>query len=154
MHSTGVDLWADKYHPETINQLLIGDGNKTILANWLERWKERIECSVKARNNQKKRTKSNRANGHTDSEDEDDVARLSSLLVISGPVGVGKSTAVHTACNELGFKVFEVNPSMVRTSKAILDQLKESTQSQRVKTTSGLFINADKLSCLIFNLLE
>ncbi|PLW43700.1 hypothetical protein PCASD_08290 [Puccinia coronata f. sp. avenae] len=44
---------------------------------------------------------------------------LTNLILLKGPHGTGKSCAVHAVAEELGWDVFEVNPSQLRTRKEV-----------------------------------
>ena len=66
-----------------------------------------------------------------DSDYEDD--KRPSLLVISGPPGVGKTSAVHYLAKRSDFSVLEVNCSSRRSGKVVLTQLREATQSHQLQ---------------------
>ena len=53
-------------------------------------------------------------------------------LLLCGPVGSGKTSAVYAAAEEFGFKVLEVNPSRKRSGLEVLSQFGEATQSRRI----------------------
>ena len=48
-----------------------------------------------------------------------ELAEASHLIMLEGPSGCGKTAAVHACAAELGFKVIEVNPAMVRAGKQV-----------------------------------
>ena len=53
-------------------------------------------------------------------------------MLMYGPPGVGKSSAVFACAAMHGFEVIEVNSSMVRSGAAIKDLFLEATQSRHV----------------------
>ncbi|XP_072538935.1 ATPase family AAA domain-containing protein 5b [Salminus brasiliensis] len=59
-------------------------------------------------------------------------AELCNTVLIGGPAGVGKTAAVYACAQELGYKVFEVNSSSLRSGQLVLSQLREATQSHQV----------------------
>lgn len=55
------------------------------------------------------------------SNEADDCA----LVVLQGPCGSGKTAAVYACAAELGYKVIEVNASMLRSGKVVLSNFAE-----------------------------
>ena len=92
-------LWTDKHAPKDFNQLCGNKGQVQKLRNWLERWFE------------------NKAKNFPGGMDSPDSYRAA---LISGPPGIGKTTAAHMVANSLGFDVLEKNASDVR-SKSLLN---------------------------------
>jgi len=99
--STSSELWVDRYKPQTSADLI---GNGTSIKNlrdWLKNWN--------ARHLHKKLPpqRHNRANPN---------ARA---VLLSGPPGVGKTTAATVISKELNFDVIELNASDARSKKII-----------------------------------
>lgn len=90
-------LWTQKYAPSSISQLCGNKGKIQQLRAWLENWFD----------NQKR--------GFKDSGDGGFRA-----VLISGPPGIGKTSAAHLVAHELGYDVLEKNASDVR-SKSLLN---------------------------------
>ena len=83
-HSESKELWADKYKPSRISEL-IGNGKRIAdLRRWLLEWQ----------NNQQKKKKN-----------------MYKAVLISGPPGIGKTSSATLVCTQLGFSVMEVNAS-------------------------------------------
>ena len=68
-------------------------------------------------------------------EDEDDGLgggkSVANGVLISGPVGCGKTATVYALAREFGFKVIEVNAMDKRSGQDILSRFMEATQSKR-----------------------
>ncbi|KAI9290817.1 RFC1-domain-containing protein [Neoconidiobolus thromboides FSU 785] len=91
------DLWVEKYRP--VNKLdLIG--NKTLIDNliiFLKTWDPNgLETKVNFRS-----------------------------VLISGPPGIGKTSAAYIACKEAGYEAIEFNASDTRSKKSIEQKIKE-----------------------------
>ncbi|CCG21264.1 Rfc1 protein [Candida orthopsilosis Co 90-125] len=92
-------LWTDKHAPKDFNQLCGNKGQVQKLRNWLEHWFE------------------NKARNFSGGPENPGSYRAA---LISGPPGIGKTTAAHMVANSLGFDVLEKNASDVR-SKSLLN---------------------------------
>ncbi|KAI5970435.1 rfc1 [Candida margitis] len=92
-------LWTDKHAPKDFNQLCGNKGQVQKLRNWLEHWFE------------------NKAKNFPGGLENPNSYRAA---LISGPPGIGKTTAAHMVAKSLGFDVLEKNASDVR-SKSLLN---------------------------------
>ncbi|OBA21977.1 DNA replication factor C, large subunit [Metschnikowia bicuspidata var. bicuspidata NRRL YB-4993] len=93
-------LWTVKYAPDSLAQICGNKGQVAKLRSWLLRWFDNARKDFKA-----------------PGADGSGVFRAA---LISGPPGIGKTTAAHLVAKELGFDVLEKNASDVR-SKALLN---------------------------------
>lgn len=53
-------------------------------------------------------------------------------LLMTGPIGCGKSYLIKQVAQQLNFSIIEINPAMHRNSESILTYINESTKSQNV----------------------
>ena len=104
-------MWTDLYSPKTINDLVGNQGSVNSLFEWLKDWED-----VHIRGNKKPVAPTNRfARGGWA-----DAPRLNAKAVlISGPPGIGKTSACRIICRHLGFEVMEMNASDCRSKLAI-----------------------------------
>ncbi|KAM9913055.1 hypothetical protein OXX69_001969 [Metschnikowia pulcherrima] len=93
-------LWTVKYAPDNLTQIC---GNKTQvnkLRNWLSKWFDNAKKDFKVPGS--------------------DGSGVFRAALISGPPGIGKTTAAHLVAKDLGFDILEKNASDVR-SKSLLN---------------------------------
>lgn len=93
-------LWTVKYAPTNVSQLCGNKGAVTKLTTWLSNWFEYAKHDFK-------------------DAGPDGMGTYRAVL-ISGPPGIGKTTAAHLVAKLLGFDVLEKNASDVR-SKLLLN---------------------------------
>lgn len=53
-------------------------------------------------------------------------------VLVSGPPGIGKTSAVRIVCRQLGFEMLEMNASDVRSKTAILGNLSTLSGNQSI----------------------
>lgn len=97
-------LWTHKYAPTSLNEVC---GNKTLvsrLQTWLSNWDSNYKLNFKS-----------------PGKDGNGIYRAAML---SGPPGIGKTTAAHLVANSLGFVVVEKNASDVRSKNQLNDKVK------------------------------
>ncbi|XP_057974939.1 uncharacterized protein LOC131162458 isoform X2 [Malania oleifera] len=130
-------LWTNKYLPEKATEVCGNGESVKFLNEWLRLWHERDSHTIK-----------NSATGETgimpdvdfdyqgsesDSEDVNEDARLKNVLLITGPVGSGKSAAVYACAKEQGFQVLELNTSDWRNGALVKLRIGEALESHSLK---------------------
>lgn len=98
-------LWTVKYAPTDITQLCGNKGQVQKLRNWLSNWFSNAKKDFKV--------------GGPDG------SGIFRAALISGPPGIGKTSAAHLVAQELGFDILEKNASDVR-SKSLLNSTVKS----------------------------
>ncbi|CDK28270.1 unnamed protein product [Kuraishia capsulata CBS 1993] len=93
-------LWTVKYAPTKMEHICGNKSNVAKLSNWLTNWFANSKAGFK-----------------NPGKDGTGVFRA---VLISGPPGIGKTTAAHVVAKSLGFDVLEKNASDVR-SKSLLN---------------------------------
>ncbi|OMJ94988.1 hypothetical protein SteCoe_1680 [Stentor coeruleus] len=112
------ELWTDKYKPKSLDDMI---GNTSIiqkLQEWLDDWE-----SVVLNNNIKPQSPSR--NGKNDASKNLNAA----AVLLSGPPGIGKTTAARLVANLYGYRVMELNASDTRNKSALLNPLLSSSKS-------------------------
>ncbi|XP_063739837.1 ATPase family AAA domain-containing protein 5b isoform X2 [Eleginops maclovinus] len=132
-------LWTDKYCPQHSSEVIGNSACVNKLQSWLKKWKLRADCDERRKMEEKKQEDNSNDSwdcGDFQGEAVAEVNReepLCNTMLITGPLGVGKTASVYACAQELGFKVFEVNCSSQRCGRHVLSQLKEATQSHLVE---------------------
>ncbi|CAF1293098.1 unnamed protein product [Rotaria sordida] len=104
-------MWADKYKPCTIKSLIGQQGDKSCVQKlivWLRDWYKHH-----GRSDEKIKAKS--SNGFNRNEDP----ALFKAALLSGPPGIGKTTAAQLVCEHLNFEYIEKNASDQRSKKLV-----------------------------------
>lgn len=96
-------LWTSKYAPTSVTQLCGNKSQVEKLRTWLKNWFEYSK------------------NGFDGRGPEGSKFRAA---LISGPPGIGKTTAAHLIANELGYDVLEKNASDVRSKSLLNSEIK------------------------------
>lgn len=119
-------LWTEKYKPTSLSELI---GNTQViekLQNWLETWDEEILTQGSLEKQGKiKSTENSKAKA----------------VLLSGPPGIGKTTAARLAALESGYRVMEWNASDTRSKKAVNELLTSSSKSHCLTFTGNIVKN-------------
>ncbi|VFQ93892.1 unnamed protein product [Cuscuta campestris] len=133
-------LWTNKYQPEKAVQVCGNGASVKILSDWLHSWLEKVSqknkgitwsdtfVDVEARDNIYV----------SDCDSDDDIENhLQNVLLITGPVGCGKSAAIYACAKEQGFQVIEVNSSDWRNGALVKQRFGEAVESHWIQRTQG-----------------
>lgn len=125
-------LWTDQYQPQTCQEVC---GNKECvktLSSWLQSWGEKI-LQQKGSVKNKEEEEGSFIDDDSDFEDSpseiDDNDDLYNCLLVTGPVGCGKSAAIYACAMEHGFTVIEVNASECRSGALIKHKFSQAMGS-------------------------
>ena len=147
-------MLCDAAKPRTASAVCGNRASTAAMRRWLVKWAEDAKKGP-AKKPAKKRKKKRKKKGSdsdlddfmVDDSDDSDVDNLldfvdeadegSSVMLLSGPPGVGKTAAVYACAMELGYQVIEVNASQQRSGKAILSKFAEATQSHELNKWAG-----------------
>ncbi|KAK7206481.1 replication factor RFC1 C terminal domain-containing protein [Myxozyma melibiosi] len=96
-------LWTDKYAPRSIKDICGNKGAVQKLQKWLEDWPANLKANFK--------------------RPGPDGSGVFRAVMISGPPGIGKTTAAHLVAELAGFDVIETNASDTRSKNVIAEAL-------------------------------
>nr|CAB3496421.1 unnamed protein product [Digitaria exilis] len=125
-------LWTDKYRPETAAQVCGNSEHVKFLSDWLKGWDERGHKTGAATRD----TNDSSYQDESDTDYSDDTSDCDNVLLITGPVGCGKSAAVFACAREQGFNVIEVNTSDMRNGAYVRQKFEEATKSHGLEKWS------------------
>ncbi|KAJ0178308.1 hypothetical protein K1T71_006131 [Dendrolimus kikuchii] len=126
--------WTSKFKSTSSKHIIGNFESIKELKKWLVQWTEN-----EAKNKISSKDDSDFSDFYnSDTDSRESMKATNNLLIITGPVGCGKTSGVYAVAAELAFKVLEVNASGKRTGKIMLQDLHEATQSHKVnRGTSG-----------------
>ncbi|KAG0336326.1 hypothetical protein BG004_008105 [Podila humilis] len=110
------DLWTTKYRPKAIKDLCGNNAAINRLQKWLDAWHENYKKGFK-------------------SDDPEKTGTFRAVL-ISGPPGIGKTSAAHLVAESLGFNAVEFNASDTRNKRSLDEQVRDLLDNQ---TLAGYF---------------
>ncbi|XP_024518680.1 uncharacterized protein LOC112341912 [Selaginella moellendorffii] len=125
--TTANPSWTCLYQPHSSKQLCGNRDSVSSLSEWLSRWKQKILSRKQASLDSDRDS-----DGDYEIEDEDLRDGLQNTVLVTGPVGCGKSAAVYACAREHGFNVIEINSSDSRAGATIKKRFGEATQSEAV----------------------
>lgn len=104
------ELWTDKYSPKSTSELVGNGPSIAAIKGWLKTWRAiHVDKTTPA-------PAWNKANPG------------SRAVLVSGPPGIGKTSAVRLIAAEMGFELFEMNASDNRSQKSIREILTNAVQ--------------------------
>ncbi|KAJ3702902.1 hypothetical protein LUZ61_006607 [Rhynchospora tenuis] len=128
-------LWTDKYRPENASQVCGNSESVSFLSEWLKNWHEGGRKNKKISNITEDISEESCSSWYMSESDMDDLLEerdLWNVLLITGPVGSGKSAAVYACAKEQGFNIVEVNASDLRNGAHIKQKFGEATESHGI----------------------
>ncbi|KAF8946558.1 hypothetical protein BGZ47_000220 [Haplosporangium gracile] len=114
------ELWTSKYRPKQIKDLCGNNAGVQKLVRWLENWDDNYKLDFKKENADKSGT--------------------FRAVLISGPPGVGKTSAAHLVGESLGYNIVEFNASDTRSKKSLDADVRDLLDNQSL---GGYFLNGN-----------
>lgn len=96
------EMWTEKYAPQTETDLIGNHAAYEKLVHWLQGW-----------------------SGQPPAGNE-------RAVLISGPPGIGKTTAAHMACRQLALEVVEMNASDTRSRASLQEHVREMIDNRSI----------------------
>ncbi|XP_047482626.1 ATPase family AAA domain-containing protein 5-like [Penaeus chinensis] len=131
--------WTQVFTPKHTNQVIGNTGHIRKMKMWLQEWKRKSEIYANKEKNGKKKKTFRKDDDFLISDDSSSFGDdgFVNTFLLSGPPGIGKTSAVYALATELGYKVLEVNASSRRQGRQVMTQLVEATQSHSVSSKTS-----------------
>ncbi|KAM0756309.1 DNA replication factor C, large subunit [Meredithblackwellia eburnea MCA 4105] len=111
--NTKNSLWTVKYAPQKLADICGNKGNVEKLSRWLEAWPKSLKSDFK--------------------KPGPDAMGGFRCVLISGPPGIGKTTAAHLVSKLLDYNILELNASDVRSKKLLESAFKSTIENTTLK---------------------
>ena len=118
-------MWTDRYKPKRFADLVGNQGVISQLYEWLKDWDD-----VVIRGHKKEVKWRPNFQGGGNFQDMPKPNARAALL--SGPPGIGKTSAARIVCAQLGFEIVEQNASDTRNKASIESSIKDLTSNQSI----------------------
>ncbi|KAL7270857.1 Chromosome transmission fidelity protein 18 [Rhizina undulata] len=131
-------LWIKNYLAKRFTNLIGDERTHRQVLPWLKSWNS-VVFPFAGRQAKKK----------VETEDQPERRKI---LLIHGPLGVGKTTSAHVAAKQAGYEVAEVNASDERSAALVKGRIKDILSNEGVKImdlTSGKKTIGGRLVCLV-----
>ncbi|XP_077250105.1 P-loop containing nucleoside triphosphate hydrolases superfamily protein isoform X2 [Tasmannia lanceolata] len=126
-------LWTNKYEPKKALEVCGNGESVRFVSEWLQRWHERASQPYKNSAIGGKSVIQDKDysiyDDDSDTENMDEGSSLKNVLLITGPVGSGKSAAIYACAKEQGFQVIEVSASDWRNGAHVKQKFGEAMES-------------------------
>ncbi|KAJ7959130.1 ATPase family AAA domain-containing protein 5 [Quillaja saponaria] len=136
-------LWTYKYKPTKAMEVCGNDESVKFLSDWLHLWHERgfrsrketteKRCSLQEVDDGDSDDDYSSPHSDADSENIYEEDNLRNVLLLTGPIGSGKSAAVYACAQEQGFEVLELSASDCRNGTTVKQKFGEVFESRRLK---------------------
>ncbi|KAL8189226.1 hypothetical protein R6Q57_028792 [Mikania cordata] len=145
-------LWTTKYQPEKAIEICGNSESVKFLNEWLQLWREKgsrtNKCSTDTNSWIMQDVDLNYCPSDTDSEYSNEDNSLKNVLLVTGPVGSGKSAAIYACAKEQGFQVIEVNTSDWRNGALVKQKFGEAVESHWLQCSMASMENPENKSPL------
>ncbi|XP_059631837.1 uncharacterized protein LOC132274545 isoform X2 [Cornus florida] len=131
-------LWTNKYQPQKAIEVCGNGESVKFVSEWLRLWHERDYRTGKDSTIGDKLIVQNADyNCYGSDCDSEDIAEMSlkNVLLVTGPVGSGKSAAIYACAKEQGFQVIEINASDWRNGALVKQRFGEAVESHWLQWT-------------------
>ncbi|PWA92896.1 P-loop containing nucleoside triphosphate hydrolases superfamily protein [Artemisia annua] len=144
-------LWTTKYQPEKAIEICGNFESVKLLNEWLHLWQEKgsrtNRCPTDNDNQIMQDIDLNYCPSDSGSDTEEET-NLKNVLLVTGPVGSGKSAAIYACAKEQGFQVIEVNTSDWRNGALVKQKFGEAVESHWLQSSMPNPENPDNKSQL------
>ncbi|KAJ6774244.1 CELL CYCLE CHECKPOINT PROTEIN RAD17 [Salix purpurea] len=149
-------LWTDKYQPKKATEVCGNDESVKLLSEWLCSWQQRgCQPSTDTFSGDvcdRQDADYTCSQSNSDLENNNEGASLRNVLLITGPTGCGKSSAIYACAREEGFKVLEVNASECRNGAVVKQRFGEALESHSIEWSQEIHVETQSNKIAKFSL--
>ncbi|KAJ6412671.1 hypothetical protein OIU84_005672 [Salix udensis] len=149
-------LWTDKYQPKKATEVCGNVESVKLLSEWLCSWQQRgCQPSTDTFSGDvcdRQDADYTCSQSNSDLENNNEGASLKNVLLITGPTGCGKSSAIYACAREEGFKVLEVNASECRNGAVVKQRFGEALESHSIEWSQEIHVETQSNKIAKFSL--
>lgn len=138
------DIWTTMFQPQSASDILWGPSQPRAINQWVENSFRILKRSTKRHNFKNGKKYEDEMDDfiiNDDDEDDTEDETYTPLMILSGPHGVGKTSAVYAMMQDRAGYVYEINASQPRGRKEILTNVRELSTTQLVHKQSMSSMN-------------
>ncbi|KAK6114842.1 hypothetical protein DH2020_007111 [Rehmannia glutinosa] len=131
-------LWTDKYQPQNAKQICGNGESVEFLSEWLHLWHKRGSLTSRGCINEDYSIVQDIDHDYqqSDSDTNGSEESLKNVLLVTGPVGSGKSAAIYACARDQGFQIIEINASDWRNGALVKQKFGEAVESHWLQRTA------------------
>ncbi|GER37747.1 replication factor C large subunit [Striga asiatica] len=128
-------LWTDKYQPQNAKQICGNGDSVECLSEWLHNWHKTGTLTSRGCINGDHSKDGDHDYEDSDSDTDSVEESLKNVLLVTGPVGSGKSAAIYACARDQGFHIIEINASDWRNGALVKQKFGEAVESHWLQRT-------------------
>ncbi|KAK6132006.1 hypothetical protein DH2020_034232 [Rehmannia glutinosa] len=130
-------LWTDKYQPQNAKQICGNGESVEFLSEWLHLWHKRGSLTSRGCIDEDYSIVQDIDHDYqqSDSDTNSSEESLKNVLLVTGPVGSGKSAAIYACARDQGFQIIEINASDWRNGALVKQKFGEAVESHWLQRT-------------------
>ncbi|EYU22957.1 hypothetical protein MIMGU_mgv1a020951mg [Erythranthe guttata] len=124
-------LWTDNYQPQNAKQVCGNAESVKYLSEWLHLWHKRGSLTTRGYMDEDNSIVQDVDHDyqHSDSDTNNGEESLKNVLLVTGPVGSGKSASIYACARDQGFQIIEINSSDWRNGALVKQKFGEAVES-------------------------
>ncbi|KAL3641271.1 hypothetical protein CASFOL_016239 [Castilleja foliolosa] len=130
-------LWTDKHQPQNAKQICGNGESVKFLSEWLHVWHKRGSLTSRGCIDGDHSSVQDIDHDYQQSDSDTDSGEesLKNVLLVTGPVGSGKSAAIYACARDQGFQIIEINASDWRKGALVKQKFGEAVESHWLQRT-------------------
>ncbi|KAL8059670.1 hypothetical protein ABFX02_03G101700 [Erythranthe guttata] len=145
-------LWTDNYQPQNAKQVCGNAESVKYLSEWLHLWHKRGSLTTRGYMDEDNSIVQDVDHDYqqSDSDTNNGEESLKNVLLVTGPVGSGKSASIYACARDQGFQIIEINSSDWRNGALVKQKFGEAVESHWQRTVENATNSDSKLQPKFF----